>query len=67
MATSKATAAKIKAKRLQLNYSQDYIAGILSISQNAYSKIELGYSKISVDRLGEIAEIFNVEPKTLLS
>ena len=43
------------------NYTQDYLAAKLHISQNAYSKIELGYSSITLTRLIQIAEILEVE------
>ena len=43
------------------NYTQDYLAAKLQISQNAYSKIELGYSSITLNRLIEIAEILEIE------
>jgi transcriptional regulator with XRE-family HTH domain len=33
----------------------------LGISQNAYSKIELGYTKITVERLFHIAYILDVD------
>lgn len=48
------------------NYTQDYLAAKLSISQNAYSKIELGYSKITVERLFQIADILEVDVMHLL-
>jgi transcriptional regulator with XRE-family HTH domain len=43
------------------NYTQDYLSAKLRISQNAYSKIELGYSSVTLNRLIEIAEILEVE------
>jgi len=43
------------------NYTQDYLAAKLGISQNAYSKIELGYSNITLNRLIEISHILEVE------
>jgi transcriptional regulator with XRE-family HTH domain len=43
------------------NYTQDYLAAKLKISQNAYSKIELGYSSITLNRLVEIAEILEID------
>jgi transcriptional regulator with XRE-family HTH domain len=48
------------------NYTQDYLAAKLKISQNAYSKIELGYSAITLDRLINIAEILEVELADLI-
>jgi len=43
------------------NYTQDYLAAKLQISQNAYSKIELGYSSITLNRLIGVAEILEVD------
>ncbi|GAB2986471.1 hypothetical protein GCM10027049_27400 [Mucilaginibacter puniceus] len=58
----KSIAANIRRKREYRNYTQEYLALKLNISQNAYSKIELGYTKITVERLFQIAGIleFNV-------
>jgi transcriptional regulator with XRE-family HTH domain len=58
----KEIAANIRHKREFRNYTQEYLALKLNISQNAYSKIELGYTKITVERLFQIAAIleFNV-------
>jgi transcriptional regulator with XRE-family HTH domain len=53
----KAIAANIRNKREYRNYTQEYLAAKLNISQNAYSKIELGYTKITVERLFQIAEV----------
>jgi len=49
------------------DYTQDYLAAKLNISQNAYSKIELGYSSITVARLIQIAEILEVDLVALIS
>jgi transcriptional regulator with XRE-family HTH domain len=57
----KAIAANIRNKREYRNYTQEYLAAKLSISQNAYSKIELGYTKITVERLFQIAEVLGFE------
>jgi transcriptional regulator with XRE-family HTH domain len=58
--------ANIKKARLFRNYSQDYLAYKLNISQNAYSKIELGYTKIKLERLVSIAGILQVELYNLI-
>ena len=57
----KAVAAAIRNKREYRNYTQEYLAFKLNISQNAYSKIELGYTKITVERLFQIAEILEFD------
>ena len=57
----KAIAANIRSKREYRNYTQEYLAAKLNISQNAYCKIELGYTKITVERLFQIAAILEFE------
>jgi len=54
-------AIRIKEKRMLLNYTQDYVAHRLNISQNAYSKLECGLTSCTVERLFEIAEIFQTD------
>ena len=63
----KNVAGNIRKVREYRDYTQDYLAAKLNISQNAYSKIELGYSRITIDRLFEIAQILEVDPVALIS
>lgn len=49
------------------NYTQNYLAAKLDISQNAYSKIELGYSSITLNRLIEISDILEVDLMDIIS
>ena len=58
---------KIKKYRELRNFSQEYMAEKLGISQNAYSKIESSQSKLSTDRLKQIAETLEVPEVELLS
>ena len=62
----KAIAANIRSKREYRNYTQEYLAAKLNISQNAYSKIELGYTKITVERLFQIAAILEFDVSDLI-
>lgn len=62
----KTIAVIIRKKREEKNYTQEYLAYKLNISQNAYSKIELGYTKITVERLFQIAEVLETEAIDLL-
>lgn len=48
------------------NYTQDYVARKIGISQNAYSKLELGFHKLSLERLFQIADVLGVESTALL-
>ena len=52
-----AIATNIRRKRETRNYTQEYVAYRLNISQNAFSKIELGHTRITVERLLQIADI----------
>lgn len=56
----------IRKLREDRGFTQDYLANRLGISQNAYSKLELGYSKVTVDRLFHIAAILQVSVTELL-
>ena len=47
-------------------YSQEYMAFRLDISQNAYSKLERGETKLTVRRFYEIAEILEISIDNLL-
>ena len=58
--------ANIRNARIAKDYSQEYMAFKLGISQNAYSKIELGYSSVTVNRLFEIAVILESEIHNLV-
>ena len=51
---------KIKNIRELKNFTQEYMAEKLEISQAAYSKLEKGDLKISQDKLNKIAEILDV-------
>jgi len=62
----RSVAVNIRKIREYRNYTQEYLAMKLNISQNAYSKIELGYTKITLERLYEIAQILEVDSIELI-
>ena len=63
----KSVASNIRKIREYRDYTQEYLALKLGISQNAYSKIELAYTRITVERLIQIAHILEVESVDLLN
>ena len=63
----KSVASNIRKIREYRDYTQEYLALKLGISQNAYSKIELAYTRITVERLIQIAQILEVESVDLLN
>jgi transcriptional regulator with XRE-family HTH domain len=65
--TSKGLHQRIRAIRATRNMSQETIATKIGISQNAYSRIELGLAKLSIERMLKIADILEVSPIDLLT
>jgi len=57
----------IRSYRRSKNFSQDYMALKLNISQTAYSKIEAGKSGFSAYRLMGILNLLGVEPNIILT
>jgi transcriptional regulator with XRE-family HTH domain len=62
-----ATLSNIRNQRIAKEYSQYYVAVKLGISQNAYSKIELGHSNVTLDKLFAIAEVLETDLSRLIS
>ena len=58
---------KIRVMREINQWSQEEMAEKLSMSTNGYAKIERGQSTISIDRLKQIAQIFNINVVELVS
>jgi transcriptional regulator with XRE-family HTH domain len=57
---------KIRLKRLEKHYSQEYLAFMLNISQPAYSKLERDETEISMIRVYEIADILEISAFELM-
>ena len=57
---------RIKIIRIEKGYSQDYMADMLNISQNAYHKLEKGHTRIHLEKFIDIAEILEVKFSELL-
>ena len=62
----KLTLENIRLQRAAKNYTQSYMALQLKISQRGYCKIETGKTKLTVERLKQIAFILEVELSLLL-
>jgi transcriptional regulator with XRE-family HTH domain len=58
---------KVRKIRELRGYSQDYVAGRLGISTKAYSKVEAGITKLSLDRLEALAAIFEMKPEEIMA
>ena len=58
---------KIKNLREINGWSQEVMAERLNMSKNGYARIERGESKLNMERLGQIAEIFSIDVIDLIS
>lgn len=61
------TGQKLRLLREYRNYSQEYIAEKLGITQNAYSRIENNQTRLTAERLEKLAYILEISPLELLS
>ena len=60
-------ARNIKQIRELKDFTQEYMAEQLEISQPSYAKIEQGVTVLKIDRLQQIADILEVDLSTLLN
>lgn len=60
------TGYKIKKIRELRNFTQEFVASQMGITQESYSKIEANKTNLSVDRLEKLAEIFSIDVHDLL-
>lgn len=58
---------KIRELRENLDWTQEKMAEQLNMSTNGYAKIERGETKLKLDKLEKIAQIFNIDVIELLS
>ncbi|WP_165499710.1 helix-turn-helix domain-containing protein [Pedobacter frigidisoli] len=56
----------IKNLRLYRGFSQNYVASKIEVSQNGYSKIEMGHAQLTLVRLFQIAEVLQAGAVELL-
>ncbi len=57
----------VKKIREDKNFTQEYIAGLLGITQSQYSRYENGHTPIKEELLYKIAEVFKLEIETILN
>ena len=58
---------KLRVLREVHDYTQEYVAGVLEISQNTYSLIEKGESKLTIDRLEKLANLYRMNLADLIN
>lgn len=57
---------KVRRIREEKQWTQEFIANKLEISQNTYSKIESGSIKLTIDRISELSKILDVPIEDML-
>ena len=63
---TKSVLESIHSMRRVREYSQDFMAYKLGISQNAFSKLESGKTPLTMERFFKIAELLQVSPFELM-
>jgi len=58
---------KLRKIREAKDYSQEYLATKLKITQPSYARIENGCTRLSTDRLEKIAEVLGISPELILN
>ncbi|PKP47463.1 MAG: XRE family transcriptional regulator [Bacteroidetes bacterium HGW-Bacteroidetes-11] len=58
---------KIRKVRELRNFTQDFMAKGLGITQEAYSRLESGQTRIDVNRMEKIANILDIDPISLMN
>ena len=61
------TCIKIRKKRNEKGFSQDYMAIQLGVSQKTYGRLENGESKIDLEKISNLANILETNPVELLN
>lgn len=58
---------KIRFLRQQKGLTQEQIAELLDVTPQAYSKIEQGKTRLNIERIQQIANIFNIDITDLIN
>ena len=58
---------RIRLLREAKGYTQEYMAGMLEVSQSTFANIESGKTKLTFDRLIQIAEILQLHVKDIVT
>lgn len=56
----------LKELRVKNNYTQEFVAGFMGISQAQYNKHETGRSVLNANQILKLCELYKVSPNDLL-
>jgi transcriptional regulator with XRE-family HTH domain len=57
------TGNKLRTLRISRGWSQEVVADKINVTQAAYSKLELGQVRLTLDRARELSELYKVNPE----
>jgi transcriptional regulator with XRE-family HTH domain len=57
------TGNKLRTLRISRGWSQETVADKINVTQAAYSKLELGQVRLTIDRAKVLAELYKVKPE----
>lgn len=49
----------LKKLREENNYTEEYVAYRMQMSQSAYSRLERGQTRLSIDKIQKLSQIYN--------
>lgn len=55
---------KLRVLRISRNWSQEYVAEQIELTQPAYAKLEAGHVKLTIERAKQIASLYNIEAES---
>ncbi len=55
---------KLRVLRMTRNWSQEYVAEQIGLTQPAYAKLEAGNVKLTIERAKQIASLYNIEAES---
>src|SRR4030095_6827498 len=58
---------RIRSLREAKDYTQEYMAGMLEVSQSTFANIESGKTKLTFDRLIKIADVLQLHVKDIVT
>ena len=57
----------LKQYRIQMGYKLEYVAHLVNMSKSAYSKLENGQTKITIEKMLKICKALELNPSSLVN
>lgn len=56
----------IRVERIRKNYTQEYVADEIGISQSQYSRLEKGEISLDIEKVGKITKVLEISPQDII-